>query len=215
MRMLRCYKSFEETTHTIPFEFHLLPACHCRSGGKRGASADKLRGTNGADFEAKGRIHRVDNGIGCGCFGSSGSSNSESLLLIKGPFIFVFDSEGCSSPKYAISLKLLQAKINKTEGGRHPVVLETSLGDVQYELSFVDAEICSRFVKVVKEQSAYAEKAEIREKLGHGHLLNKRASTRFAEQIASEKVKEAPPKNEPNTDLTLGQNDLNLVAAQM
>jgi hypothetical protein len=187
--MLRCYKSFEETTHTIPFEFHLLPACHCRSGGKRGASADKLRGTNGAD--------------------------SESLLLIKGPFIFVFDSEGCSSPKYAISLKLLQAKINKTEGGRHPVVLETSLGDVQYELSFVDAEICSRFVKVVKEQSAYAEKAEIREKLGHGHLLNKRASTRFAEQIASEKVKEAPPKNEPNTDLTLGQNDLNLVAAQM
>lgn len=46
-----------------------------RSGGQRGASMETLRGTNGADFEAKaGKVERGNGtSVGCGCFGSAGS----------------------------------------------------------------------------------------------------------------------------------------------
>jgi hypothetical protein len=186
----------------VPF-----PCSIHRSGGKRGASAVKLRGTSGADFEATGRIHRTNEGVGCGCFGSA-ADNSDVLILVKGPFIFVFASETSSSPKYAISLKQLQPKMNETERARHPVALETTLGDVYYVVSFEQAAEATQFAKVVKEQSAFADRADIKKKLGHEHLLSKRASVRFAEQIASEKVKEAPPKSDLNIDPT----DLNYAA---
>jgi hypothetical protein len=178
-----------------------------RSGGQRGASVVQLRGTSGADFEATGRIRRTSEGIGCGCFGAT-LDHSDMLLLIKGPFIFVFASETSSSPKYAISLKQLQAKSKNTEHGRHPVVLETALGDAQYEVSFEQADVAEKFVAAVKKQSASAERADIKKRLGHEHLLSKRASTKFAEQIANEKCKDAPPKVGMNAD----PNELNVLA---
>lgn len=173
-----------------------------RSGGKRGASIEHLRGTTGADFEAVGRINRTGEIVVCGCFGSS-SDNSDLVILIKGPFLFVYASETSSSPKYAISLKSLQAKKKSAEHGRHPVIIETSLGDPQYELSFTEADVATRFTNVVKTQAAYADKVEIRKKLGHDHLLNRRASVKFAEQVATEKCKDAPPK--PDADIGLDQ----------
>ena len=170
-----------------------------RSGGKRGASAEKLRGTSGADFEATGRIHRTGEGIGCGCFGAS-FDNSDVLILVKGPFVFVFASETSSSPKYAISLNQLQAKSKDAEHGRFPVVLESTLGDSQYEVTFEQADTANKFTNVVKKQSASAERAEIKKRLGHEHLLTKRSSVKFAEQIANEKIKEAPPKPDVSID---------------
>ncbi|GKY92461.1 hypothetical protein MPSEU_000216500 [Mayamaea pseudoterrestris] len=178
-----------------------------RSGGKRGASADKLRGTKGADFEATGRIQRTSEGIGCGCFGNS-MNNSDVLVLVKGPFVFVFASNDSSSPQYAISLSQLQAKANDAAQSRHPVSLETSLGDVQYIVSFEEADIAAKFARVVKEQSALADRAEIKKKLGHDHLVSKRASVKFAEQVANEKVKSAPTK----PDVVMDQTDMNYAA---
>lgn len=181
-----------------------------RSGGKRGASIENLRGTSGADFESAGRITRLGEGIGCGCFGPSFDS-SDVIILIKGPFVFVYGSETSSSPKYAVSLKGLKAQKKGQEHGRHPVMLETTLGDPQYEFSFADDEAAVHFVDVVKAQSAYADKVEIRKKLGHEHLLSRRASVKFAEQVATQKCKEAPPK----PDSGLDQTALNLVGGPM
>lgn len=43
-----------------------------KSGGQRGASIETLRGTHGADFENMAVVKRGgDEGILCGCFGSS------------------------------------------------------------------------------------------------------------------------------------------------
>lgn len=168
---------------------------------------EKLRGTTGADFEAEGRINRGVEGFGCGCFGPS-IDNSDVLIVIKGTFIFVYSSETAVSPNYAIALGHLHAKPKNQLHGRHIVALETSLGDIQYEFSFQEEDLATRFVKIVTEQSVLAERAEVKKKLGHDHLVSKRASVKFAEQVAQEKCKEAPPK----IDVDMNPADLNYAA---
>jgi hypothetical protein len=54
-----------------------------RSGGKRGAALENLRGTKGANFEGKADVERVNDastGI-CGCMGEGGGSVSGSLNM--------------------------------------------------------------------------------------------------------------------------------------
>jgi hypothetical protein len=124
----------------------------------------------------------------CGCFGSG--AKTEVILIIKGPFIFVFTSETASGPKYAISL--LNLKTDNQGNGR--IALTDTLGDVQYELTFDTNETATEFARVVNARAANAETDEIRKQLGHGHLVNKRASCKFAEDIAMMKMAEQPEK---------------------
>jgi hypothetical protein len=130
-----------------------------RSGGERGADVESLRGTAGPDFEAEAIINRGGPG-GCGCLG--GSSAKEQLLLIKGPFIFVFGHESDKAPKYAISLAMMKAKSQKGTGGNYLVSLETTLGDVEYEISFKTEAIAKEFVEAVKKQASIGETEQIR-----------------------------------------------------
>jgi hypothetical protein len=162
-----------------------------RSGGERGASVETLRGKK-ADFEGTAIVKRGDgDGVSCGCFGSSVRTDvinyvetgalplilasrlqdsDEVLVLIKGPFLFVFKNQTSQSPKYAVPLAHLHATV-KGEGhvlathGYTSVNLETALGDVEYVVMFHTAgnlEVATTFANVVNQQAATGEADEVR-----------------------------------------------------
>lgn len=173
---------------------HRMSQSFRRSSGDRGADVETLRGTHGADFEGVAVIQRGGIDGGCGCFG--GKDTKEKLLLIKGPFCFVFHNEDDLAPKYAISLAHMKAK---NQAQSLVVTLETNLGDTEYEISFVEEKSAKDFVFAVTQQAARGETEEVRKRLGHDHLLSKRASVRFAEKVALKKVEDQPEKVEKMT----------------
>mmetsp|Transcript_100852 Transcript_100852/g.151119 ORF Transcript_100852/g.151119 Transcript_100852/m.151119 type:complete len:230 (+) Transcript_100852:45-734(+) len=166
-----------------------------RSAGERGADVDTLRGTNGADFEGFATISR---GEGGGCC-SGGDDNSEKLLLIKGPFVFVFKSEEDKAPQYAISLAHMTASSKGGSQGSYVVTLGSNLGDVDYVLNFKDEKIAKFFVDAAKEQAKVGETEEIRKRLGHEQLMTRNKSIKYAETVAMQKVKSQPEKKEKLT----------------
>jgi hypothetical protein len=162
-----------------------------KNGGNGGSSPATLRGTKGADFENEGRINRGSDGI-CGCFGGR-KEDKDRFILVKGPFCFVFSNEDSTSPKYAIGLQNMRAQMKQAgAGSRGHVLLETNLGDMEYELSFATEAIAQEFARTVKEQAATATSEIVRKRLGHEHLLHKRASVRYAETVALKKVADQP-----------------------
>lgn len=168
-----------------------------RSKGARGANVDTLRGTRGADFEGTGRVFRGVEGSRCLCMGGGGDDgNKDRLIFVKGPFCFIFANEDSPAPKYAIGLQYMRPEVKpgQQQGGRHVVLLQDNLGDTQYEISFTTEDDSKRFAKAVKDQAQAAETEEVRKRLGHEHLLNKRASVRYAEEIAKKKVVDQPDK---------------------
>ena len=173
---------------------HSLEFVFTRSGGDRGADLATLRGHH-ADFEGQGTISRV--ATGCGCFGRP-DAKKQRTLLIKGPFCFVFDMSDDSSPLYAVSLHRIKAK---TVNSNH-VQLSSTLGDVKYDIFLKDPEQVPDFTEAVTHQSAISQSDEVRRQLGHGNLLNKRASMRYAESVAKTKVKQQPetPANRAAVD---------------
>lgn len=161
-----------------------------RSKGERGADVATLRGTRGADFEGNARVQRgTSDAVLCGCFGGGGDGELKKVrfVLIKGASCFVFASEESSAPKYAIKLAFMKAEVHGTN-----VELQTTLGDVEFRFAFDQAGIAERFASVVTEQASIAEADVAKKRLGHGHLLHKRASTRYAEAIADKKEKDQP-----------------------
>jgi hypothetical protein len=73
------------------------------------------------------------------------------------------------------------------------VLLETSLGETQYEIRLGNHDDTIKFHQVVTEQSAIGRNNTTRTKLGHEHLLKKRSSIVYAEEIALKKyIKEQP-----------------------
>jgi hypothetical protein len=138
--------------------------------------------------------------------GEEKESKKERLLLIKGPFCFVFKNEDAASPKYAIALVNLKAVAK--QGHANIVQLQTHLGDVEYEVVFdsssrsssssaekdghVVVAAANLFRRVVQQQAAAAETDRVRKRLGHEHLLVHSKSVRYAEGIAQKKCKEQP-----------------------
>ena len=164
----------------------LLPSS--RSGGDRGASVDLLRGTKGADFEAEGQVRRGGAGVGCGCFGGGSDDFKTRYVIVKGPFCFVFKSETATSPSYAIKLCGMTPENDKSSKS---VTLRDTV-DAHYTMTFDTTDLAAEFATVVRRQASLAETEEIRKELGHGHLLNKRSSVRFAETVAMTKTKDQP-----------------------
>jgi len=170
-----------------------------RSRGKRGATVQDLRGTKGADFEGEGMIHRgVEAGCCGGLFFGGSDPMKERYILVKGTGCFVFASETALSPLYAIKLDHMAAELKDKNHheGRTLVLLRAggTLGDVQYEISFSTPDTATAFQKAVTEQASLAATDETRKRLGHDHLISKRASVRYAESIAKSKEKEQPDK---------------------
>lgn len=167
-----------------------------RSGGERGADIETLRGTHGPDFEGHATIHRRGGvGISCGCFGGGGGGG-EKIILIKGAYCFVFGKESDPAPKYAIACAHTKAKIHAPSHGVHPVTIETSLGDVEWELEFAIKEIAEQFENAYRKQAAIGEADEVRKRLGHGNLLQKRSSVKYAESVGQKKLEDQPEKKE-------------------
>jgi hypothetical protein len=167
-----------------------------RSSGERGADVETLRGTNGADFEGNATIKRGGGSGGCGGCGCRGDAEEkkEYLVLIKGPFCFVFKSVEDLAPKYAISLAYMKPVVRDPSHGRSIVTLETTLGDLEYEMSFADETTAKAFKTAAGRQASAGEAEEVRKRLGHEHLLTKRASVRYAEAVATKKINDAPEK---------------------
>jgi hypothetical protein len=137
-----------------------------RSGGDRGADINTLRGTSGPDFEGYAIVNRPDEGGLCGCFGGGGGSgddNAEKIVLIKGPYCFVFNNERDPSPKYAVGAAHMKPVLHPKESqGRYVVTIETHLGDIEYELKFDKENIAKQFVDSFRQQAAIGEADEVR-----------------------------------------------------
>ena len=131
----------------------------------------------------------------CSCFGG-GDDKKEKIILIKGAYCFVFVKESDSAPKYAISLAHLTAKMQSSSHGVHRVSVETSLGDIEWELGFQQKQIAQQYIDAFRQQAAVGEADEVRERLGHDKLLQKRSSVKYAESVAKKKLKDQPEKKE-------------------
>lgn len=112
--------------------------------------------------------------------------------MIKGPFCFVYSDDKAPAPKFAISLSNLKASVQQPSHGHFPVTLQTLLGDVEYQILFSEKVTAELFSQVVCEQASAGETEMIKKRLGHEHLLSKRASVRYAESIAMKKVGDQP-----------------------
>lgn len=177
-------------------------ASFVRSKGTRGANVETLRGTTGSDFEGNARVERCNAyGEVCGCLAGRSKSPSKKpkLLLIKGHSCFVFSNEDSSSPKYAIDLTHMTAEIDQQHHHHHTtdVLFRSSLGDVEYKFMFdtskkEDENAPKEFVDVVTGAAADAKEEIIKTRLGHAHLLKKRASAKYADSVANTKVKDQP-----------------------
>jgi hypothetical protein len=166
-----------------------------RSGGERGADVETLRGVSGADFEGYATITR---GEGGGCC-SGGSDNSEKLILMKGPHVFVFKNEEEKAPKYAVDLAHTKATKKGLSHGSYVVTLETNLGDVEYVMNFKEETIADQFVEAATEQAKIGETEEIRKRLGHEDLMARSKSVKYASTVAKDKIKNQPEKQEKLT----------------
>ena len=191
-----------------------------RSRGQSGASVETLRGQNGSDFEGYATVERGGedgaDAFDCGCLPSFlGGKKKDGLhfLLIKGYHCFVFKNEEGKSPKYAIELINRRATVQPEHAGLLPHVphpgaghdatyatvhLETALGDVEYKFTFAEDAagdgLAAKFCNAVAVASNGAATEQARKRLGHEGLLTKRASVKYAEVIAKDKVNEQPEK---------------------
>jgi hypothetical protein len=134
----------------------------CRSGGDRGADINTLRGTNGPDFEGYATINRADGILLCTCFGGNKKDKKEKILLIKGPYLFVFAKESDPAPKYAVELAHMKAVMKPSSGSVQHMTIETSLGDVEWDLTFQQQGIAKQFADAFKQQAAIGEAEEVR-----------------------------------------------------
>jgi hypothetical protein len=141
-----------------------------------------LRGSIGADFENHGRISQDMGGMDCGCFGG-GEGNRERLILVKGPFCFVFVNEKSPSPKFVVALKEMQVHL-KLPASLRQVLMEPTFDGAEYELTFATETIAQEFVDAARVQHHAAATDCVRHRLGHDHLLDKTESYRYAEAVA-------------------------------
>lgn len=192
--------------------FAAARASFYRSRGQSGASVETLRGNTGSAFEGYANVHRGDGGdmfditsLFCCCKKKDGLY----FLLIKGYHCFVFNNEESKSPKYAIELMNRRATVQPSHDSLTPRVphpgaaydttyttihLETSLGDIDYKFTFanMDSGLASKFANAVAVASNDATTEQVRKRLGHEGLLNKRGSVRYAEAIGAAKAKDQP-----------------------
>ena len=135
-----------------------------RNDGEAGADIATLRGSHGPDFEGNATIVRAG-GIGFSCFScfGKGDDTKEKIILIKGAYCFVFGDESDQAPKYAIALAHMKAKLQSASHGVHYVTIETSLGDIEWELGFPDKQAAQKFVDAFRKQAAVGEADQVRE----------------------------------------------------
>ncbi|KAL7525459.1 hypothetical protein ACHAWF_001369 [Thalassiosira exigua] len=199
--------------------FAAARASFYRSRGQSGASVETLRGNTGADFEGYATVHRGDGDGAFALFDCSsllcclgGKKDEVQYVLIKGFHCFVFKDENGKSPKYAIELMNRKAVIQPAHASfvphiPHPgagndttyttVHLETSLGDVEYKITFAnrgdDGPSANKFVAAATSAIEQASTEQVRTRLGHEGLLNnKRSSVRYANTIGNAKAKDQP-----------------------
>ena len=196
--------------------FAAARASFVRNRGQSGASVETLRGNTGADFEGYATVQRGEGeglldwlditNLLCRC-----CKKKEGLqfLLIKGYHCFVFKDDEGKAPKYAIELMNRRAVIQPDHSIHIPSVphpgashdttyttinLETSLGDVEYQFTFanMDDNLATKFCNAVSVASNEATTEQVRKRLGHENLLDKRTSVRFANNIGAAKAKDQP-----------------------
>lgn len=177
--------------------FRLKDLVFRRNDGEAGADIATLRGSHGPNFEGNATIKRAG-GIGFSCFScfGKGDDTKEKIILIKGAYCFVFGDESDQAPKYAISLAHMKVKTQSPSHGVHHVTIESSLGDIEWDLGFQEKQIAKKFTEAFRKQAAVGEANEVRERLGHTQLVNKRSSVAYAESVAQMKLGDQPEKKE-------------------
>mmetsp|Transcript_39552 Transcript_39552/g.95627 ORF Transcript_39552/g.95627 Transcript_39552/m.95627 type:complete len:239 (+) Transcript_39552:92-808(+) len=176
--------------------FQKLEHTFKKSNGKRGADVTALRGIHGSDFESYAVVCRAT-GTSGGWLGKMNKKNDpkERFLLIKGAFCFVFKDELSPAPKYAIRLAHTKTRVTSVTRRMTTVVMETSLGELEYEFVFSREKYAIGFAATANQMAARGETEEIQKRLGQEHLiLHQSKSVRYAEKIAIEKMDDEPDK---------------------
>jgi hypothetical protein len=111
------------------------------------------------------------------CFGGGGGADDdtkERIILIKGPYCFVFNKETDAAPKYAIALAHMKATTAATAPGgggsgsnsgnsnKFRVTIETSMGDPEWELTFERENLAKQFVDCLRQQARIGEAEKVR-----------------------------------------------------
>jgi hypothetical protein len=123
--------------------------------------------------------------MNCGCFGR-GEGNEISLILMKGPFIFVFENEKSPSPKFVVALQDMRVQV-KRPASSGQMLLEPNLEDgAEYEFTFETEAIAEECIDAVREQQYGAATDLVRHRLGHDHLHVRSSSVLYAEAVALE-----------------------------
>ncbi|KAL3802647.1 hypothetical protein HJC23_011971 [Cyclotella cryptica] len=191
--------------------FERARASFYRSRGQTGASVETLRGTAGADFEGYALVERcsAEEAFECNplrfCCCCCGNKDGMYFLLVKGYHCFVYSDEEGISPKFAVELSHRKAVVVQPARDAHcaTVHLETSLGDLEYKFTFsrvhedgnedlAPATRAAAFVEAVSSAADAAQTEEVRTRLGHQNLLNKKSSVRYANAIGMAKAKDQP-----------------------
>jgi hypothetical protein len=110
-------------------------------------------------------VNRPDEAILCTCFGGgNGNDMTEKIILIKGPFCFVFNKESDPAPKYAIGAAHMKPVMHapQSQKSQSVVTIETALGDVEWEIRFDKENIAKQFVESFRQQAAIGESDEAR-----------------------------------------------------
>lgn len=161
--------------------------------GPPGQSVEDIGGTTGADFEAFGGVTAGRGGGGggiCCCFRDPDVREYGSprrYILVKGSSCFVYEKDTSLSPLYAIKLAGSVPVVPSAKGKYQVVTLESALGDAKFSFTFdineENSEIIQSFISVVRRAAVGALVEEKRRELGHGDLINKRASVAHADMV--------------------------------
>ena len=120
--------------------------------------------------------------MNCGCFGR-GEGNCLRLILVKGPFIFVFENEKCRSPRFVVALQDMRVQV-KRPASSGQVLLEPNLEGAEYEFMFETEAIAEEFIDAVREQQYGSATDLVSHRLGHAHLHVRSPSFLYVEAVA-------------------------------
>lgn len=74
----------------------------------------------------------------------------------------MFNKERDPSPKYAIALAHMKTAMQQSSGEVQHMTIETTLGDIEWDISFQKKSIAKQFADAFKKQAAVGEAEEVR-----------------------------------------------------
>jgi len=158
---------------------------------KGGCTVQQLAGTSGLDYHGPCKSIKTPGNFHFNVFKLIGKicGKTDYLLCVKASIIFVYDSKNLNSPMYSVNLASKTCSVR----GKRVELYTNLLLDTAFKFSTLQE--VEDFHVIVIRGIEVANTDEVKKKLKHPLVLDKRASTVFAKKI-SESTEKAAPKAE-------------------